>query len=69
MTLLSRLRAWLRPYPDAAEMQAAMLAEIPRIQQFRKEMRRVEAGVREMQRQIRESCVDLGFFNSLGSKS
>ena len=25
MNILSRLRAWLRPYPDDAEMQAAMV--------------------------------------------
>ena len=28
MNILSRLRAWLRPYPDDAEMQRAMLLRV-----------------------------------------
>ena len=64
MTLLARLRAWLCPYPDAAEMQAAMLAEITLIRAHRVAAKRCETLFQRLKREADE----IGF-QLYGSKS
>ena len=62
MTLLSRLRAWLRPYPDAAELQAEMLRRIPLIREHRKNARDAAAAIKKLREDTYRACFDLCYF-------